>query len=86
VGMEPASIETTCSCSDLRAGIKSSHQCGEVCMPNYEFVCKACNRNFSKILHIAEHDKEKTSCPYCGSDEVQQSWSIFSAVTSKKSA
>jgi putative FmdB family regulatory protein len=55
-------------------------------MPNYEFVCKACNRNFSKILHIAEHDKEKTSCPYCGSDEVQQSWSIFSAVTSKKSA
>ena len=55
-------------------------------MPNYEFVCKACKRSFSKILHLAEHDKEKTPCPYCGSHEVEQGWSIFSAVTSRKSA
>jgi putative FmdB family regulatory protein len=55
-------------------------------MPNYEFFCNACKKTFSKILTIAEHDAEKTSCPHCGSQEVEQRWSAFSAVTSKKSA
>jgi putative FmdB family regulatory protein len=55
-------------------------------MPNYEFVCNACKKTFSKILHIAEHDAEKTACPHCGSHEVEQRWSAFSAITSKKSA
>jgi putative FmdB family regulatory protein len=55
-------------------------------MPNYEFVCNACKKTFAKVLHLAEHDTEKTACPYCGSQEVEQSWSVFSAVTSKKSA
>jgi putative FmdB family regulatory protein len=55
-------------------------------MPNYEFVCKACKKTFSKILTITEHDTKKTDCPHCGSHEVEQSWSVFSAVTSKKSA
>jgi putative FmdB family regulatory protein len=67
-------------------GIESSHERGEVSMPNYEFVCKACKKNFSKVLHLAEHDRKETPCPYCGSHEVEQSWSLFSAVTSKKSA
>jgi CheY-like chemotaxis protein len=39
----------------------------------------------TKILTIAEHDAEKTACPHCGSHEVEQRWSAFSAVTSKKS-
>jgi putative FmdB family regulatory protein len=55
-------------------------------MPHYEFLCNACKKPFSKILTIAEHDAEKTACPHCGSHEVGQSWSAFSAVTSKKSA
>ena len=55
-------------------------------MPNYEFFCNACKKTFSKILTIAEHDTEKISCPHCGSQEVEQSWSAFSAVTSRKSA
>jgi RNA polymerase subunit RPABC4/transcription elongation factor Spt4 len=29
---------------------------------------------------------EKTACPDCGSHDVDQRWSTFSAVTSKKSA
>jgi putative FmdB family regulatory protein len=58
----------------------------EVPMPNYEFFCHACKKTFSKILTIAEHDKEKTTCPHCGSHKVEQRWSAFSAVTSKKSA
>jgi putative FmdB family regulatory protein len=55
-------------------------------MPHYEFVCNACKKTFSKILTIAEHDSEKTTCPHCGSREVEQRWSAFSAVTSRKSA
>src|SRR2546426_12441324 len=37
----------------------------EVPMPQYEFFCNACKKSFSKILTIAEHDKEKTTCPHC---------------------
>jgi putative FmdB family regulatory protein len=59
---------------------------GEVYMPHYEFVCNACKKTFSKILTISEHDAERTACPHCGSHEVEQRWSAFSAITSKKSA
>jgi putative FmdB family regulatory protein len=55
-------------------------------MPHYEFFCNACKKPFSTILTIAEHDAGKTACPHSGSHEVEQSWSVFSAVTSKKSA
>jgi putative FmdB family regulatory protein len=55
-------------------------------MPHYEFFCNACKRPFLKILTVAEHDAEKTPCSHCGSHEVEQRWSAFSAVTSKKSA
>lgn len=55
-------------------------------MPVYEFMCKACHKTFSKILTLAEHDKEKVTCPYCGSQEVEQGWADFYAITSKKSA
>ena len=55
-------------------------------MPHYEFVCSACKKTFLKTLTIAEHEAEKAACPHCGSHEVEQCWSAFSAVTSKKSA
>ena len=55
-------------------------------MPHYEYFCKACNKTFSKTLSIAEHDVAKATCPHCGSPQVEQCWSAFSAVTSKKSA
>ena len=38
-------------------------------MPHYEFFCHACKKTFSSILTIAEHDKEKVTCPHCGSKE-----------------
>ena len=71
-----AGLESTCSHFGL----------WEVCMPHYEFFCNACQKTFEKILTMAEHDAEKTACPRCGSHEVEQRWSAFSAVTSKKSA
>jgi putative FmdB family regulatory protein len=55
-------------------------------MPHYEFVCSACKKTFLKLLTIAEHDADETACPHCGSHEVEQRWSAFSAITSKKSA
>jgi putative FmdB family regulatory protein len=41
-------------------------------MPHYEFVCNTCQKTFSKILSIAEHDTEKISSPQCGRREVEQ--------------
>ncbi len=55
-------------------------------MPHYEFFYLACKKTFSKILTVAEHEKEKIVCPHCGSKNVEQGWSAFSAITSKKSA
>ena len=53
-------------------------------MPHYVFVCQACKKEFSKILHISELEKG-VKCPECGSEKVQQQVAAFSAVTSKKS-
>jgi putative FmdB family regulatory protein len=55
-------------------------------MPRYEFFCNACKKAFSRILTIAEHGKEKITCPHCGGKSVEQHWSAFSVITSKKSA
>jgi putative FmdB family regulatory protein len=55
-------------------------------MPTYEFFCKGCKKTFAKVLTIARLDKETIACPHCGSKNVEQHWSAFSAVTSKKSA
>jgi len=55
-------------------------------MPNYEFFCHACKKLFPKVLTLAEHEKGAVVCPHCGSDNVEQSWSAFHAVTSRKSA
>lgn len=77
--VEPAPTEGLESCEALERP-------WEVSMPHYEFFCKACKKTFSKIMTIAEHDAEKPSCQHCGSQDVEQRWSAFSAVTSKKSA
>jgi putative FmdB family regulatory protein len=55
-------------------------------MPHYEFFCHACKKTFSKVLTLAEYEEGEVICPDCGSQEVEQSWSAFSAITSKKSA
>ena len=55
-------------------------------MPNYDFRCLACNKSFSKTLTLAQYDKGKFECPHCRSKKVEQRFSAFYAVTSKKSA
>jgi putative FmdB family regulatory protein len=55
-------------------------------MPVYEFVCNPCQKTFTKTLTIAEHENEKIVCPDCGSENVEQHWSAFYLVTSRKAA
>jgi DNA-directed RNA polymerase subunit RPC12/RpoP len=49
------------------------------------FLCRACKKEFSRILTISEHEKEKIARPHCKSKDVEQRWAVFYAVTSKKS-
>ena len=54
-------------------------------MPHYVFLCKSCNKEFTRILPISELEKGGIKCLHCGSKKVQQQVAAFSAVTSKKS-
>ena len=53
-------------------------------MPRYEFLCQDCKKPFSKILTLAECEKGKIVCPYCGSRKGEQQVSPAYAATSKK--
>jgi putative FmdB family regulatory protein len=53
-------------------------------MPQYEFVCSACQKRFSLVLTLSEWEKREIKCPKCGSKKVEQCWAAFYAVTSKK--
>ena len=54
-------------------------------MPTYDYVCEKCNKDFSLVLSIKEHDKKKPACPRCQSKKVKQTVGGFHAITSKKS-
>jgi putative FmdB family regulatory protein len=54
-------------------------------MPVYEFICQSCEKTFSKVLTLAEHESGAVKCPHCGSEKVEQKLAAFYAVTSKKS-
>lgn len=54
-------------------------------MSQYLFHCADCNKEFSRTLHIAEAERGGVTCPHCGSGNVHQLVTEFSAVTSKKS-
>jgi putative FmdB family regulatory protein len=55
-------------------------------MSHYEFFCHACKKIFSRILSVAEHEKERIACPHRGSKNVEQRWTALSAITATKSA
>jgi len=56
-------------------------------MPQYDFICRECGKEFSKLLTMAEYDKDKTAmpCPHCSSRKTERQWAPFFAVGSKKS-
>jgi putative FmdB family regulatory protein len=53
---------------------------------HYEYLCTACNERFEMTQTLDQHDHEQITCPKCGSNKVEQSYSAFFAVTSRKSA
>jgi len=55
-------------------------------MPQYEFFCHACKKFFDRILSLVDYEEGDVLCPHCGSKNVEQRWSAFSAIASKKSA
>ena len=56
-------------------------------MPVYDFFCRKCQKAFTEVMHVAEHDRDVPECPECRSKEdVEKRMSAFSAVTSRKSA
>jgi putative FmdB family regulatory protein len=57
----------------------------EADMPQYEFLCSACKKEFSMVLTVSEFEKGKVKCPKCGGKKVEQRLAAFYAITSKKS-
>ncbi len=56
-------------------------------MHQYEFFCHNCKKHFSKVLSLVDYEEGgEVLCPHCGSKEIEQCWSTFNAITSKKSA
>lgn len=58
----------------------------EAAMPHFEFICRICNKEFSRILALVDTEKAEITCPYCGSHDVEQLWSTFSTFTAEKCA
>jgi putative FmdB family regulatory protein len=54
-------------------------------MSQYVFQCLDCKKEFTRILHMSDREKDHVVCPHCGSRHVEQLLTAFSAVTSKKS-
>jgi putative FmdB family regulatory protein len=54
-------------------------------MPIYDYKCLACNKKFSLVLTVEQHEKKRVKCPSCHSSKVEQQIAAFFAVTSKKS-
>ena len=55
-------------------------------MPLCEFYCCECKKSFSQVLKLVDYEEGDVACPHCGSREVEQRWSAFNAITSKKTA
>ncbi len=54
-------------------------------MPSYDYQCEKCNKKFSALLSIADHDAGKVKCPKCGNKKLKQLMSGFQVKTSRKS-
>jgi putative FmdB family regulatory protein len=54
-------------------------------MPQYDFRCKKCKKEFSVFLSISEKEGKKVSCPGCKGRSVEQRITSFMTKTSRKS-
>ncbi len=67
---------------DMAFFIRTERRIG---MPTYEYRCEKCEKDFSVIMRIEEHDKGGPACPECKGTSVVQQYTPFFAKTSKKS-
>ena len=55
-------------------------------MPQYEFQCAKCGKQFTIQESMREHEQHhKVKCPKCGKTRVQQRYGSVLVQTSKKS-
>ncbi len=54
-------------------------------MPNYEFFCPKCQKEFTIPLTIKEREEGAAKCPDCGDEDVKPLMSSFMPKTSRKS-
>ncbi len=55
-------------------------------MPDYEYHCEACKKEFTIWQTFQEHDRsQRVKCPHCGSQRVRREIGWVFAKTSKKS-
>ena len=54
-------------------------------MPNYEFECQECKKNFVLTETFAQHGKHREKCPACGSTKIRQLFAEVNVKTSRKS-
>jgi putative FmdB family regulatory protein len=54
-------------------------------MPIYEFTCQDCHKTFEISRPVSEAGSGSASCPHCGSNKVERTWSNVFAITGKKS-
>jgi len=60
--------------------------CGDPPCPTTNSSGSGCQKFFDKILSLSDYEESEILCPHCGSKNVEQGWSAFSAITSNKSA
>lgn len=54
-------------------------------MPQYDYRCKKCKKEFSVFMAISEKDGKKVQCPKCKGKSVEQLITPFMTKTSRKS-
>lgn len=54
-------------------------------MPIYEFVCQACGKEFTLVMHLDAYEKRDFVCTHCGSRDVERHVTTAEVVTSRKS-
>ena len=54
-------------------------------MPTYEFLCTACQKEFTVTMTIRERSEQAPKCPSCGSSNLEPLMSSVFAKTSRKS-
>jgi putative FmdB family regulatory protein len=54
-------------------------------MPMYDYYCRPCDRTFTVVMSLKEHETHQVQCSRCHGIQVEQLLSAFIAKTSKKS-